>query len=63
MVQCKGKTQNGTRCTREAVKGSVYCWQHKKNNQSPKKKNSPKRSPRKSPNRKLSKSEEEQQRK
>lgn len=38
MVQCKVKTQNGTRCTREAVKGSVYCWQHKKNNQSPKKK-------------------------
>lgn len=59
MTRCKGITFNGTRCTREAVTGSVYCWQHKKNNKSPAKKASPKKSPRKqSPGRKLTKDEE-----
>lgn len=60
MVQCKGKTKNGTRCIREAVKGSVYCWQHKKNTQSPKKK-SPQRKSAKSPKKYFS--GEEQQKK
>lgn len=28
--QCTATTKNGTRCKRNAEKGSIYCWQHKK---------------------------------
>lgn len=28
--QCQAKTKDGTRCKRNAEKGSIYCWQHKK---------------------------------
>jgi hypothetical protein len=28
--QCKAITNSGSRCSRAAVKGSKYCWQHKK---------------------------------
>jgi hypothetical protein len=28
--QCEAMTQRGTRCTRNAVPGSPYCWQHQK---------------------------------
>jgi methylphosphotriester-DNA--protein-cysteine methyltransferase len=27
--QCQAITKKGTRCTRKAVSGSKYCWQHK----------------------------------
>lgn len=30
--QCVAMTKKGTRCKRNAEKGSIYCWQHKKNN-------------------------------
>jgi hypothetical protein len=26
--QCEAITRKGTRCTRNAIKGSRYCWQH-----------------------------------
>lgn len=29
--RCAAITQKGTRCKRKAVKGSIYCWQHKYN--------------------------------
>lgn len=28
--QCAATTKKGTRCKRNAEKGSIYCWQHKK---------------------------------
>jgi peptidoglycan hydrolase CwlO-like protein len=28
--QCAAITKAGTRCTRKAEPGSIYCWQHKK---------------------------------
>ena len=28
MVRCKARTNNGTRCTRDAERGSQYCGQH-----------------------------------
>ena len=28
--QCASKTKKGTRCSRQAAAGSIYCWQHKK---------------------------------
>jgi len=28
--QCAAITKNGTRCTRKAKPGSIYCWQHEK---------------------------------
>lgn len=32
MVTCKGKTHNGTMCTRTPTKGSKYCYQHQYQN-------------------------------
>ena len=28
--QCQGKTKKGARCSRNAQKGSKFCWQHEK---------------------------------
>ena len=28
--QCAARTQKGTRCSRKAAAGSIYCWQHNK---------------------------------
>lgn len=28
--QCAARTKKGTRCSRQASAGSIYCWQHKK---------------------------------
>ena len=28
--QCAARTKKGTRCTRRASAGSIYCWQHNK---------------------------------
>ncbi len=28
--QCAARTKKGTRCSRKATAGSIYCWQHKK---------------------------------
>jgi hypothetical protein len=28
--QCAARTKKGTRCSRQATAGSIYCWQHKK---------------------------------
>lgn len=28
--RCKAITKEGTQCKRNAEKGSIYCWQHKK---------------------------------
>src|SRR3569832_2373295 len=47
-MRCKGKTFDGKQCSRQAVKGSQFCWQHKKGRQS-----SPKKSPRSSTKNKL----------
>lgn len=27
-MQCKAIKKNGERCTRSAVEGTEYCWQH-----------------------------------
>ncbi len=29
-TRCAATTKDGTRCKRNADKGSIYCWQHKK---------------------------------
>lgn len=29
-TRCKATTKDGTQCKRNAEKGSIYCWQHKK---------------------------------
>lgn len=29
-TRCQAITQKGTQCKRNAEKGSIYCWQHKK---------------------------------
>jgi biopolymer transport protein ExbD len=28
--QCAARTKKGTRCSRKAASGSIYCWQHNK---------------------------------
>ena len=28
MVQCRAITKSGEQCSREALEGSEYCWQH-----------------------------------
>ena len=45
-MKCICKTQNGTRCSRNAEPNSKYCWQHIKNAPGPRPKKSPARSPR-----------------